>query len=266
MAHRTALVTGAGSPVGIGFAAARALGELGATLAITSTTARIKRREAELAEMGVSARSFVADLTDWEQTQELVAEVIEGFGRIDILVNNAGMTQTGRPSTTQPFLDLSEQAWDVVLARNLKTTFNVSRTVLPAMVEQHHGRIVNVSSVTGTRAALAGEVAYGAAKAGTDGLTRGLALEVAPYGVTVNSVAPGWIATASSLEDEIAAGFATPVGRPGTPNEVAALIAFLASDASSYITGQSIVVDGGNTLQEEKAAHCGTARAHHDAG
>ncbi|HZP90524.1 MAG TPA: SDR family NAD(P)-dependent oxidoreductase [Actinomycetota bacterium] len=249
---RVALVTGAGSPTGIGFAAARQLGREGASVAVASTTVRIHDRAAELGREGIAATGFVADLTDWDAAHAMVAEVLRRFGVIDVLVNNAGMVQVGSEGISKPFVDLTEAEWDRELAVNLRTTAAVTHAVLPTMLARAYGRIVNVSSATGPVVAIAGSVGYGAAKAGVDGLTRGLALELGPHGITVNSVAPGWIRTGSSLPDELVAGEHTPVGRPGTPQEVAELIAFLASEGASYVTGRSIVIDGGNTIQEHK--------------
>src|SRR6202035_3787370 len=251
---KVALITGAGSPLGIGFATARLLSQQGSKIAITSTTDRIKERARELDTANADVFALPADLRDHASTHMLVREVLARHGRIDILVNNAGMTQVSNPDETLSLslVQLSEADWDYSIALNLKTTFNVTKAVLPSMLSANYGRIVNVSSVTGPLVSNPRATAYSTAKAGMVGLTRSLAMEVARNGITVNAVAPGWIETASSTAEEIIAGKNTPVGRPGRADEVAAGIAFLCCEIASYLTGQMIIIDGGNTIQEYK--------------
>ena len=250
---QTAIVTGAGSAEGIGRAIARKLLAAGAQVAITSTTERIQERARELDASGQRVLAFVADLTQEAAAQKLVDAVLLRTGRIDILVNNAGMAQTGQAIESNSLQKTSYGDWLKQIEITLHTAFLMSRAVLPVMTRRKYGRIVNVSSVTGPLVSNRGSAAYGAAKAAMDGMMRAVALESARDGITINAVAPGWIATASSTEAERVAGLHTPVGRPGTPEEVAAAVCFLASREASYITGQSLVVDGGNILQENKS-------------
>ena len=246
---KVALVTGCGSAGGIGFACARLLREAGAKVAITSTTDRIHDRAAEL---GPDVVCHACDLTDADQVDELVGAVVQGLGAIDIVVNNAGMVQIGHDEPSRLIQDIPDEQWRRGMDINLTTVFNVTRRVVPSMIERNYGRIVNMSSVTGPVVSNPKGTIYSAAKAAIMGMTRAQAIELAPYNITVNSIGPGWIETPSSSPEEVFAGKQAPVGRPGTPEEIGHVAVFLASEEASFVTGQLIVADGGNTLMEYK--------------
>ncbi len=253
LAGRVAVVTGAGSPTGIGFAVCRRLGELGAAVALTATTDRVHDRVRDLQEAGVRATGVVADLTDPASAEDVVATVVRRWGTVEILVNNAGMVSVSDDDPGSGGVDgLPYDDWQHSLRRNLDTAFLITRASVPAMRRNGWGRIVMVSSVTGPVMAMRGDAAYAAAKAALVGLVRSLAVDLAVDGVTANAVAPGWIATGSQTADEAREGKGVPMRRSGTPDEIAWPVAWLCTPGAGYLTGQCLVVDGGNSVAEER--------------
>ncbi len=245
---RRVLISGAGSETGIGFAAAKKFKSLGYEVFLTGASDRVISRAQE-----IDAIAFVADLTDEQQVKDLISE----FDSLDVLVNNAGMTSVNSPMQSNgeaaDVFDLTYKNWQNSLARNLDSAFLLSKYALPLLRNSAAGRIINISSVTGSVMAMKNDVAYAAAKAGLIGLTRSMALDEAKFAITVNAVSPGWIATGSQTEAEAQEGKVTPLGRSGTPEEVASAICWLSEPENGYITGQNLVVDGGNSIREERA-------------
>ena len=241
------LVSGAGAPGGIGFAIAKSFIQDGANVFITSTTDRIHARASEL-----GATGFIADLTQSEQCQL----IINSIGDLDVLVNNAGMTSVNSPLGKDEATDLttvSYEAWQRGIQRNLDTAFNLTKAALPKIRKSKAGRIIFIGSVTGGLMAMREQPVYAAAKAALVGLTRSIALDEAKFGITCNVVLPGWIATDTQSQHEQAQGSRTPLGRSGTPYEIAGLVRYLASESAGYLTGQALVVDGGNSIAEERS-------------
>ena len=242
---KCALVTGASR--GIGRAVALKLAEEGAKVALNfaGNEAAANEVRQEIEAMGGQAILVKADVADEAAVQDMVQKTADAFGRIDILVNNAGITRDGLLAR------MKEEDWDAVLSTNLKGVFLTTKAVAKLMMKQRAGRIVNMASVVGV-SGNAGQANYSAAKAGVIGFTKTIARELASRGVTANAVAPGFIATdmTSVLSDKAkeAALTGIPLGRMGTPEDVAAAVLFLVSDQSSYITGQVLHVDGGMVM------------------
>ncbi|MEW6540001.1 MAG: 3-oxoacyl-[acyl-carrier-protein] reductase [Bacillota bacterium] len=242
---RTALVTGASR--GIGRAVALALAAAGADLVLNyaSNTTAAEQVAAEAERSGSRVLLFRADISRPQEAAELVQAGLNGFGGLDILVNNAGITRDNL------LLRMTDQDWDEVLNVNLKGAFNTTRAALRPMIKARRGRIINISSVIGLRGN-AGQANYAAAKAGLIGFTKSVAREVGSRHITVNAIAPGFIQTemTQGLSPAVRERMVSeiPLGRLGTPEDVAALVVFLAGDAAGYITGQVIAVDGGMAL------------------
>lgn len=242
---RVALVTGASR--GIGRAIALELARRGAAVVVNYHTHAEAAEEVVrlIAEAGGTAQAMQADVSDYAQAERLVKDTLAAFGQLDILVNNAGTTRD------MVIMMMPEEDWDLVIRTNLKSAYNCSKAAVKAMMRRRYGRIINISSVAGI-AGNAGQTNYSASKAGLIGFTKALAREVAPRGITVNAVAPGYIPT--DLTDNIpedlkqASLSLIPLGRWGTPEEVAYAVAFLASEEAAYITGHVLSVDGGMVM------------------
>ncbi|MGE5123770.1 MAG: 3-oxoacyl-[acyl-carrier-protein] reductase [Acidobacteriaceae bacterium] len=245
MQGRVAVVTGGAR--GIGRAIVERLASLGANVVVADLLVELAENTAgEISQ--ITDKKIVAEkvnVTESKSAYELIEHTLAEFGKVDILVNNAGITRDTL------ILRMEETDWDAVLNVNLKGAFNCSKAVIRPMMKQRYGRIVNISSVSG-QAGQAGQTNYSASKAGLIGFTKALAREVASRQITVNAVAPGFIPTSltNDLSEELKKSIltATPIGRMGEPEEIAAAVAFLASEEAAYITGQVLAVDGGMVM------------------
>ena len=239
---KTALITGAAR--GIGKAIALKFAEEGANIAFTDLAVN-EETEAEIAALGVKAKSYASNAADFQQTEDVVKAVKEEFGSIDILVNNAGITKDGL------MLRMTEQQWDAVIAVNLKSAFNFIHACVPVMMRQRGGSIINMASVVGVHGN-AGQANYAASKAGLIALAKSIAQEMGPKGIRANAIAPGFIETAmtAQLSDEIREEWKKkiPLRRGGQVDDIANTALYLASDLSSYVSGQVIQVDGGMNM------------------
>ena len=240
--NKTVLITGASRGIGKGIATVFA--QHGANVAFTysSSVDAANALETELQALGVQAKGYQSNAADFEQAQALVEKVLADFSTIDVLINNAGITKDNL------LMRISEEDFDKVIEVNLKSVFNLTKAVQRTMLKQRHGSIINMSSVVGVKGN-AGQSNYAASKAGIIGFSKSIALELGSRNIRCNVIAPGFIETemTAKLSEEVVAGWRAgiPLKRGGTPNDVANACVFLASDLSSYITGQVINVDGG---------------------
>ena len=239
---KTALITGAAR--GIGKAIALRFAQEGANIAFTDLAVN-EETQAEIEALGVKAKSYASNAADFAETEEVVKQVKEDFGSIDILVNNAGITKDGL------MLRMSEQQWDAVIAVNLKSAFNFIHACVPIMMRQRNGSIINMASVVGVHGN-AGQANYAASKAGLIALAKSIAQEMGPKGIRANAIAPGFIDTAmtQALSEEVRKEWCQkiPLRRGGTVDDIANTAVYLASDLSSYVSGQVIQVDGGMNM------------------
>lgn len=251
---KVALVTGAGS--GIGFGIAKTLAEKGATVILSGRSDKIFQAARELSGQKLNAEALILDIADNRSTLAATESIRKRLGHIDILVNNAGIARLSR------FENASDELRDLHIDINLKGTWNMTKAVLPMMLERKWGRIINIASVTGPYVSDPGYTAYAMTKAGLIGLTKSLAVELAKDNITVNAICPGFILTPNvrrsaavtnpASPDSVLKGIAAgvPMGRLGTPEDIGHLAAFLAGADASYITGTEFVIDGGNLLPE----------------
>lgn len=242
---KVAIVTGAAR--GIGKAIALKFAQEGASVAFTDLTIddNALATQKEIEALGVKAKGYASNAANFEDTAKVVAEIQKDFGRIDILVNNAGITRDGL------MMRMTEQQWDMVINVNLKSAFNFIHAITPIMMKQKSGSIINMASVVGV-SGNAGQCNYSASKAGMIGLAKSIAKELGSRGVRANAIAPGFIITdmTAALSDEVREQWAKqiPLRRGGTPEDVANVATFLASDLSSYVTGQVIHCCGGMNM------------------
>ncbi len=240
--NKVALITGAAR--GIGKAIALKYASEGANVAFTDLVIDeiAEQTVSEIKALGVDAKAYASNAANFDEAHAVIEEVLKDFGKIDILVNNAGITRDTL------MLRMTEAQWDAVLTVNLKSAFNFMHAIAPVMMKQRSGSIISMSSVVGI-GGNAGQANYAASKAGLIGLTKSMAKEIGPRGVRVNAIAPGFIITemTAKLSEEVRAEWAKsiPLRRGGTPEDVANVATFLASDLSSYVTGQVIHVCGG---------------------